>query len=313
MKQVQTCIEIILPFLLLTGLGYFLRRLRIMTQSLVDGIQKLSFKVLLPAISFRLAWTADLRLFQGQWKLLIWGCGFLVTYAAVVILILWRGKLNAWTKAEAAMGMVVNNIVMFGLPITTMYYQGQDMSPITALLTLAMPLSYLLGVLVLHCFTRRSGSAGQIVRGIVSNPILIALLLGYLCNWIGLRLPDVVDETLQSLSAVNTPLVFLCIGASISFRLCKNEVHLLLTVLVVKLVLSPALAIAGAVLLGFRGCALFSMVTIFANPSAASSFSLIRGAGGEGKHINSMIMYSNLCSLVTILLCIIALKSLALV
>lgn len=78
MKQVQTCIEIILPFLLLTGLGYFLRRLRIMTQSLVEGIQKLIFKVLLPVISFRLAWTADLRLLQGQWKLLLWGCGFLL-------------------------------------------------------------------------------------------------------------------------------------------------------------------------------------------------------------------------------------------
>lgn len=125
MKQVQTCIEIILPFLLLTGLGYFLRRLRIMTQSLVEGIQKLIFKVLLPVISFRLAWTADLRLLQGQWKLLLWGCGFLLVYAAVVILVLRRSKLDAWTKAEAAMGMVVNNIVMFGLPITSTYYQGQ--------------------------------------------------------------------------------------------------------------------------------------------------------------------------------------------
>ena len=187
------------------------------------------------------------------------------------------------------------------------------MSPITALLTLTMPLSYLLGVLILHCFTQQSSSAGQIVRGVVSNPILIALLFGYLCNWLGLRLPDVVDETLQSLSAVNTSLGFLCIGASISFRLCRSELHLLLTVLSVKLVLSPVLAIVGAALLGFRGCALFSMVTIFANPSAASSFSLIRGAGGEGTHINSMIMYSNLCSLATILLCTIALKSLALV
>ena len=125
MKQVQTCIEIIMPFLLLTGLGYFLRRLRIMTQSLVEGIQKLIFKVLLPVISFRLAWTADLRLLQGQWKLLLWGCGFLLVYAAVVILVLRRSKLDAWTKAEAAMGMVVNNIVMFGLPITSTYYQGQ--------------------------------------------------------------------------------------------------------------------------------------------------------------------------------------------
>lgn len=125
MKQVQTCIEIILPFLLLTGLGYFLRRLRIMTQSLVEGIQKLIFKVLLPVIAFRLAWTADLRLLQGQWKLLLWGCGFLLVYAAVVILVLRRSKLDAWTKAEAAMGMVVNNIVMFGLPITSTYYQGQ--------------------------------------------------------------------------------------------------------------------------------------------------------------------------------------------
>ena len=125
MKQVQTCIEIILPFLLLTGLGYFLRRLRIMTQSLVEGIQKLIFKVLLPVISFRLAWTADLRLLQGQWKLLLWGCGFLLVYAAVVILVLRRSKLDAWTKAEAAMGMVVNNIVMFGLPITSTYYQVQ--------------------------------------------------------------------------------------------------------------------------------------------------------------------------------------------
>ena len=76
-------------------------------------------------ISFRLAWTADLRLLQGQWKLLLWGCGFLLVYAAVVILVLRRSKLDAWTKAEAAMGMVVNNIVMFGLPITSTYYQGQ--------------------------------------------------------------------------------------------------------------------------------------------------------------------------------------------
>ena len=313
MDNVLLCIDIILPFFVLMLIGVCLRKAQIFSISTIGDLQKFIFKVLLPVVSFNLAYSADFSTIKDNRLLIIYGTSFLVIYSIIVISILIWLKTSKEQKASFALSLCVNNMVMFGLPIAISFCGNENMSPVSALFTIVMPLSYFIGVIILQLFSDVKTNLKSIILGIIRNPIVLGLLLGYAFNIFVPNLPTALDSIIESLSNVNSPLVFLCLGASLDLHFNKDEVRRIIIIVIIKLILIPAIGIIVGATLGLRGVSLFAIIAAFANPTAASSYPLVCSAGYDGKFINSIITLSNIISLFTIFLAIVICSSVGLI
>lgn len=127
-------------------------------------------------------------------------------------------------------------------------------------------------------------SVRSILRGVVTNPTIIATLLGLALLATGIRIPDLALQPLQILADLAIPGMLLAFGLSLigSRPLARDDGFrpLVAVATLAKLLLMPAIALAAGLVLGLEGHALFAVVVMAALPTAqnvyvaASRFSL---------------------------------------
>jgi predicted permease len=128
-----------------------------------------------------------------------------------------------------------------------------------------------------------------------------------------ITLPDVVMRSIDYLAAMTLPLALICIGGSLSFKALKDTQLLSWVAVIIKLLLMPAIVSIIAYSLGFRGVELGCLILMFASPTAAASFVMVRTIGGNHTLAANIVALTTLISLFTISIAIYLLKVFALI
>jgi predicted permease len=79
-----------------------------------------------------------------------------------------------------------------------------------------------------------------------------------------------------------------------------------------KLIVIPAVMLAGAVLLGFRGIELISLLPVFCAPTAVVSFTMAEQMGGDCDLAGHIVVFSTIASAFTLVGWIFLMRQLAL-
>ena len=154
---------------------------------------------------------------------------------------------------------------------------------------------------------------GKIVRGILTNPLILASLLGLACMAVGLRIPSPVMSAVEDLSKIATPLALFLLGGSFEFsKVRQNRVQLFWGVMG-RLVIAPAVFVSLAALLGFRGLDLASLMIVFAAPTAVNSYVMAQQMGGDADLAGQQVVFSSAFAIPSIFLWIFILKQMALI
>ena len=179
-----------------------------------------------------------------------------------------------------------------------------------------MPLYNVLAVCVLT-FTDPENSGkpdlkriGKAVRGVLTNPLIIGIALGFAASLLRLDLPKFADKTLGYFAGIATPLALLALGAGFEGRKALSGWKLTLAAGAIKLIVLGAVFVPVALAMGFRGEQLVGLFVMLCAPTTVSCYVMARNLHHEGVLTSSIVVSTTLLSSVTLTAWIWLLRSL---
>ena len=167
------------------------------------------------------------------------------------------------------------------------------------------------GMVPVGCRRMREWEPFKSLKGIVTNPIIIGILLGMVVSACRIPFPFIVQKTLGSMSSLATPLALLGLGAGFEGRKALKQLKPTTVASLIKLVIWPVLFLPLAVALGFTGEKLVAILIMLGSPTTVSCYIMARNMGHEGTLTSSVVVATTFFSSVTITLFLFLLRSMS--
>ncbi len=309
MENLMISANAVLPMCLVMALGYGTRRLGWLRREEISTINKIAFRIFLPCLLYYNIYCSDL---SGSFDPLLMAYavgGVLLTFGLALGYTLLTEKLPE-RRGVLIQGMFRSNYVIMGIPVATALLGANQLGTVSILIAVIVPLFNMLAVVVLEVFRGQKPKPLHILGQIAKNPLVIGSVLGILTLVAGIRLPHILEQTIQSVSAIASPLQLFLLGAFFQFSGLKTYRRELVTVSIAKLIVSPGLFLGLGALLGFRGVAFVSLIGIFASPTAVNSFTMAQQMGGDAELAGDIVVTTSAASILTMFLWIFLFKSL---
>lgn len=299
----------VLPMCLVMALGYGTRRLGWIRREEISAINKIAFRIFLPCLLYYNVYCSDL---SGSFDPLLMAYavgGVLLTFGLSLGYTLLTEKLPE-RRGVMIQGMFRSNYVIMGIPVATALLGADQLGTVSILIAVVVPLFNMLSVVVLEVFRGQKPKPLHILGQIAKNPLVIGSVLGILTLATGIRLPHILEQTIQNISAIASPLQLFLLGAFFQFSGLKTYRRELVTVSAAKLIVAPGLFLGLGALLGFRGVAFVSLIGVFASPTAVNSFTMAQQMGGDAELAGDIVVTTSAVSILTMFLWIFLFKSL---
>ena len=309
MENLMISANAVLPMCLVMALGYGTRRLGWIRREEISAINKIAFRIFLPCLLYYNVYCSDL---SGSFDPLLMAYavgGVLLTFGLSLGYTLLTEKLPE-RRGVMIQGMFRSNYVIMGIPVATALLGADQLGTVSILIAVVVPLFNMLSVVVLEVFRGQKPKPLHILGQIAKNPLVIGSVLGILTLAAGIRLPHILEQTIQNISAIASPLQLFLLGAFFQFSGLKTYRRELVTVSAAKLIVSPGLFLGLGALLGFRGVAFVSLIGIFASPTAVNSFTMAQQMGGDAELAGDIVVTTSAVSILTMFLWIFLFKSL---
>ena len=307
MENLMISADAVLPMCLVMALGYGTRRLGWIRREEISAINKIAFRIFLPCLLYYNVYCSDL---SGSFDPLLMAYaagGVLLTFGLSLGYTLLTEKLPE-RRGVMIQGMFRSNYVIMGIPVATALLGADQLGTVSILIAVVVPLFNMLSVVVLEVFRGQKPKPLHILGQIAKNPLVIGSVLGILTLAAGIRLPHILEQTIQSVSAIASPLQLFLLGAFFQFSGLKTYRRELVTVSIAKLIVSPGLFLGLGALLGFRGVAFVSLIGIFASPTAVNSFTMAQQMGGDAELAGDIVVTTSAASILTLFLWIFLFK-----
>ena len=230
------------PLFVLVAIGYALMRWGKWPKSISDALTRFVFSVALPAMLFHLM--SDLsRLPPVDVRLLVaffGGCLVVFVIGRVVGHVLFR--LDGVAQSVFALGGVFSNNVLLGLPLAKAIL-GDAALPSVALVLVfnALTLWTLVTVSVEWARHGEFSAAGfaKTARGVITNPLVAAIVSGSLFGLSGLKLPSVIEAPLAMTGQAAAPMSLIALGMGLAEYGIRAGWQQSIAICVLKLVVQP--------------------------------------------------------------------------
>ena len=196
-------------------------------------------------------------------------------------------------------GIFRSNYVILGLPIAQALLGDHELGPVSVLIAIVVPMFNVLAVFVLERFRGGNVKPGEIAVQVLKNPLVVSSALGIAVLLLGIRLPPILEKTVSGLGTIATPLQLFLLGAFFRFEGLGRYARALTAVTTVKLVVTPAIFLSLAAVLGFRGVEFVALLGIFASPTAVNSFTMAQQMGGDAELAGDIVVSTSVFSALT--------------
>ena len=321
MQSFLFSVNAVAPIILTVAIGYLFKRLGIIPQEIVKGLNKIVFKLLLPVSLFLNIYNvSDLSVMNG---------GF-VFFAVAAILILFAMALLLTplvTKENSRKGPLIqsvfrSNFALIGIPLVESVVGSSGVAVASLLSAISIPVFNILAVIALSLYSSdgKRPSIKRTLVDIVTNPLIIGVAVALLCLGvragfegadIAFRLSDIepIYGTLSYLASAATPLALLALGAQLEIGVIGSMKREIIFGTVMKTVITPLLALAVAVLFfDFETSHYACFVALFATPVAVSSVPMAQEAGADVDLAGQLVIWSTVLSALAMFVAIYVLK-----
>lgn len=301
-----------LPVFLVMLLGWWLKRLKFLTDDFVSVADKLVFKVALPVLVFRDIAGADLSHdFNIRFVLFCFlgTCIFFgVTWLLSELFIQDKSVIGSFVQ-----GSFRGSAAILGIAFAQNIYGDSGLVPM--MIVASIPLFNIFSVIVLI----RSANAGETdkaavvkktLKGIVTNPIIIGIFAGIPFALLRVQFPVILAKSIDSVASLSTPLALITIGAGFSTGAAVKRWKLTAIASVIKLVLIPGIFLPVAVWMGFRNEEMVALLILTGAPTTVSSYIMAKNMGNDSVLASGIVVETTLLSSVTLTGIIFILKSL---
>jgi len=298
MQEFLITVDIMGPLLLTLCVGVLLRRIGLMDEKLTTGMNQLVFRIFLPVMLFNNLRTLDISQMPGL------GFSGFVIFGVAGIYLIAQWIVPKFVKDPRRSGVIVQgifrtNFAVLGIPLMDAMFGDAGLAALSLAMPLVVPLNNILGVVSLSA-TGGKTSVKKVILNVITNPLIIAVLLGLVLLMTGVKLPAMADEVLGDLGGLTSTVSLLVLGASLKWQGVKDNKRELAVTLVIKQLILPAVMVTLAALLGMRQEALGVIVILFGAPGAVSSYPMAVAMGADGTLAASQLVMTTICSMGTL-------------
>lgn len=289
----------LVPIAALLLLGACLRRIRgFSAPDFWAGAERLAYFVLLPTLLFTSIATVDLAgVPLGRVAVAV----VVPTLAVTAVLFALHRRV---ASGAAAFTSVLQGSVRFntyvGVSLAVSLAPGEGAALAGVIGAILVPLVNIVATLGFEVFLVDKGSLVALLAKIALNPLVLACILGAGVGALPLEMPPVVFGILDPLAAAALPVGLLCVGAGLRRIGLRAHAVGLAVASVVKLLVLPALTLAGLIVLNVSGPVAIVALAFQSIGTASTSYVLARQLGGDSSLMAALIAFQTVASFVTL-------------
>ena len=226
-----------MPVFLVMMLGYIFRKTGFISESFASSMNSFVFKIALPVNLFVQLYEVDFwKLWDTSYVVYCFAVSLLSALIAFAFSFLVRDKDS---RGEFVQGAYRSSVSLLGMTYMENIYNDGAMG--TLMMLGSVPLYNVLAVLVLSLMKPGGGTVDRArlrgaFTGILKNPIIWGILLGFGWSLSGLHMPEMLSRTAGYIGRMASPMGLIALGASLDFdyharlrgnggRLCHGEEH----------------------------------------------------------------------------------------
>lgn len=296
----ETFLNPVFPIFAVLLVGIVFSRHALFDISAAKVINTFVFYVALPALIFNLLCEADFG--RVDWRLPL----FYFLAESFVFLLGTLGMLFFFrrTMAESILlGMTACfvNHVFYILPIATKLYGDQAALPITVLIVIDTTVVFGGVVTGLEIAKHREASYLKIAKGLISNPILAAIVIGILVNLSGIQLHDGITTYVRFVGNAAPPASLFSLGIVLATTCSRLPGVDTLCIGVLKIIVFPVIVWGLACnFAAFHPVFKDTLIMTAAGPCGAMPFVIALQYHIRSETISQAILYSTIASLCTL-------------
>lgn len=312
MENLIVAFRVVAPLLILMLLGSILLRVHIFDSATVKKMNGAIFKVFLPALIFNNIYNSSIDDVKNINTALYIVAVIVAAYIISILYVALAEKDNS-KRGVMAQGMCRSNFVIFGLPLCMSICGDEVMGKVAVAVAIVVPVLNVFSVISLEIFRGGKPSLSKILKGIITNPLIISSALGIIVLVSGIKLPAIISNSISDVAKIATPLALVLLGASINFGTVKGNIKQLITTIAGKLIVLPFFGFLIAALSGMRGSDMALLIAAFASPTAVSSYPMALQMDGDGDLAAQIVAFGTALCIVTVFMWVFILKQLGLI
>ena len=304
-------INVTIPIFLVILLGWFLKRIKLITDEFAEIANKYVFKVALPVLLFEDIATTSI-LDDMSWSFVIF-C-FLVTFAIFTLVWIFahfylrydRDMEGAFAQAAAR-----GSAAVLGIAFVENICGNAGMAPL--MIVAAVPLFNVYSVVILtFCGRNRTGGLAGIKKAcinILKNPIIIGIVLGIPFSIFSIDIPAIPAKTITYIAQTATPIALIAVGAGFSGGSALKKLKPGLVASFIKLIALPAIFIPMAVAFGFNASEIVAILIMTGSPTTVTCYIMAKNMDNDEVLSSNVIVLTTILSSITLTLWIFVLKT----
>lgn len=291
--------EVVFPLIIYITLGYIMKCKHVFDEHTLNVTNGIVFKLFMPILIFINVLKMDLKSLL-DWDYMIYtACSIFILFIGLVLLVPYLEKDNS-KRGVLVHGIMRSNFLIFGLPIATLLCGENGIGIFVAMSIVIIPLYNILGVVSLELFRGQKIHWDVTLKNIITNPLIISAISSGVLLGLGIKLPNILEQTLNEISRITTPLALILLGGELHLNVAKDLVKQLVIGLFGKLVFVPIIFILVAININFRGPELVAIMIAFASPCAVSLYTMSKQMGGDSDLAGQLVVFSSIISIFTI-------------
>ncbi len=250
---------VVLPVIAVAVVGYAVTAAGVFRPGDIAGLARYVFSVALPVMLFDSMSTVALPT-TFRWSFLL---AYYVPAIGLYGLAAAIGRRSfGYTRPERAvfgMSAGYSNTVLIGLPVITAAWGDRALVPLMSIISIHSAVMFSLTTVVAESGGGQSGGSGtgrrvspgtvglRTLRGMITNPIVVGLVLGFAANVTALPIPGPVRDTMGLIRSSAIPAALFVTGASLREFRVAGQWRAAGTAIVIKMFVHPAAVWALAV------------------------------------------------------------------
>jgi len=290
-----------IPIFIIIIIGWFARWRGFIPPEFISPANRLVYYIAIPAMIFHSISKASLKTQFDAAVLAITLFSvlavFAVAWSAGRIIRVRRGQRGTFIQTAFH-----GNLGYIGLAVAYYFLGNEGFVRASIIAGFIMILQNFLAVVALQLNSDNPSAAGnrfEVAFRILGNPVILSAMAGILFSLSGLRVPLIIDRSLDILSGFALPMALLVIGGSLSFELMQLRILRVLSSSFMKLILLPGLGFALYRLFGLASQDYLPGLILLASPTATITYVMAKEMNGDTDFAVAAISISTMFSAIT--------------
>ena len=293
------CVNAVIPSAIYLIIGITLKVTGVIKDEEVKKFTHVVFVTLYPFIMFDNLYGKNIA-DNMDVKLGLYAVGCTVLQFAASWIFVCAIEKNNYERGAMIQALYRSNYVLMGFPIAVNLFGKGNITAVAIIMMLVVPFYNITAVIVFETFRGGKVNFGQMLKRILTNPIIDGGIAAFIVMILGITLPQPIVNTVGTLSDATAPVAMILLGAALNLKGFSSDRKRIAICTIGKLVVFPAIGIAGAVFLGIRDVKLIAVTLMVAAPIALASYAMASSMGGNGKLAGELVVITTIASCFTI-------------